>query len=71
MICVDPSTDVIKRYSVSGRADKQDGTPFGEIDEADRLGQKIEFVKLLNLVNETFITIISGAFEGVNLADRV
>ena len=71
VFCIDPSTDIVKRYSVSGRANVQERTPFGVVAEANQAGQKIEFTKLLNLVNETFITIISGTFESVDQANLV
>ena len=71
VFCVDPSTDVVKRYSVSGRANAQASTPFGTIAGVNQIGQEIEFTKLLNLVNETYITIISGTFEGDTIANIV
>ena len=64
VFCVDPSADVIKRYSASGRADTPDASPLGAIVKANRIGQKIEFSKLLNLTSATYITIISGIFDG-------
>ena len=71
VFCIDPSTDVVKRYSASGRADAQVRTPFGVIATANQIGQKIEFIKVLNLANETFITIISGVFDATAEAQKV
>ena len=70
VFCIDPSTDVVKRYSASGRADDQTRTPFGPLVEANQIGQKVDFVKVLDLASETFITIISGVFDDIE-AEKV
>ena len=72
ILCVDSSTDILKQYYASGRASIQE-SPLGptHIAETDRLAQGIELTRLLNLSDETFITIIGGSFGDNNAVDGI